>query len=41
MDIGKCRKVHDFAAKADYEKANAEKDHDYESDVSGQVSFFS
>ncbi|OQV26117.1 putative RNA-binding protein Luc7-like 1 [Hypsibius exemplaris] len=40
MDIGKCRKVHDFAAKADYEKANAEKDCDYESDAMYELRAF-
>ncbi|GAU94392.1 hypothetical protein RvY_06172 [Ramazzottius varieornatus] len=40
MDIGKCRQIHDYAAKADYEKANAEKDLDFETDAMYELRAF-
>lgn len=34
MDIGECRKMHEYALRADYERAQKNKDHFYDVDVS-------
>ena len=34
MDLGECAKIHEYALRADYERANKSKDYFYDVDVS-------
>lgn len=38
MDLGECSKVHEYALRADYEKAKLSKDYYYDVDVSLECS---